>query len=104
VDVDRGHARPDVALMLHCSCTVAALLPCWLACCAESGGRSRNRGYLIVLSHGEMGRRFRTGYVQRRTGLREAEGRDARRVVRKGVMPHDEQPQQTAGTGRGERL
>jgi hypothetical protein len=102
VDVD--DARPDVVLMTHRSCTVAALLPRWLACCPESGGCSRNRGYLIVLSHGEMGWRFRTGYVHRRTGIREAEGRDARRVVRKGVMPHDEQPQQTAGTGRGERL
>jgi hypothetical protein len=32
------------------------------------------------------------------------EGRDGRRVVRKGVMPHDEQCQFKAGTGRGECL
>jgi hypothetical protein len=38
------------------------------------------------------------------TGNGTNDGTDTERARRRGVMPHDEQPQWTAGTGRGERL
>lgn len=86
------------------------------------GGRSRfrpagNAGHVTYLLHGDMAPWFPAGlcwrltalvphcgcteyalpvHWNRRVSLMESqirEGRDARRVVRKGVMPHDEQPQ-----------
>src|SRR6266702_4015815 len=98
------------------SCTVAALLARWLACCHESCGRSK-RGYITVISHGDIGCWFLAGLPWRlavlvphcgrtetallphwnhRVSLVEyekRERRDARRVVRKGVMPYEGQPQ-----------